>query len=76
MRNKWMVACLLIGFIISTAVITCIPIYTGSILHRMLIKDMEARQEETGLYPGNYSVTLRAIQPNMQEEELDRKSVV
>lgn len=72
MRNKWMVACLLIGFIISTAVITCIPIYTGSILHRMLIKDMEARQEETGLYPGNYSVTLRAIQPNMQEEELEK----
>lgn len=72
MRNKWMVACLLIGFIISTAVITCIPIYTGSILQRMLIKDMEARQEETGLYPGNYSVTIKALQPNLKEDELEK----
>ena len=69
LRNKWMVACLLVGFVISTAVMTCIPIYTGSILQRMLVKDLEAEQTESGLYPGNYSITLQTTQQNMSEQE-------
>ena len=58
MRNtKWMVICLLIGFVMATAMTSTIPIYMHASLQRMLIKDMQAYQEETGEHPGVYSVT-------------------
>ena len=58
MRNtKWMVICLLIGFIMATAMTSTIPIYMHASLQRMLVKDMQAYQEETGEYPGVYSVS-------------------
>ena len=47
MRNtKWMVICLLIGFIMATAMTSAIPIYMDASLQRMLIKAMQAYQEE------------------------------
>lgn len=58
MRNtKWMVICLLIGFIMATAMTSTIPIYMHASLQRMLIKDMQAYQEDTGEYPGVYAVS-------------------
>ena len=62
MRNtKWMVICLLIGFIMATAMTSTIPIYMHASLQRMLIKDMQAYQEETGEYPGVYAVSKTII---------------
>ena len=58
MRNtKWMVICLLIGFVMATAMTSTIPIYMHASLQRMLIKDMQAYQEESGEYPGVYAVS-------------------
>ncbi len=58
MRNtKWMVICLLIGFVMATAMTSTIPIYMHASLQRMLIKDMQAYQEEEGQYPGVYAVS-------------------
>ncbi len=58
MRNtKWMVICLLIGFIMATAMTSTIPIYMHASLQRMLIKDMQAYQEENNEYPGVYAVS-------------------
>ena len=58
MRNtKWMVICLLVGFIMATAMTSTIPIYMHASLQRMLIKDMQAYQENTGVYPGVYAVS-------------------
>lgn len=58
MRNtKWMVICLLIGFIMATAMTSTIPIYMHASLQRMLLKDMQAYQEENNEYPGVYSVS-------------------
>lgn len=58
MRNtKWMVICLLIGFIMATAMTSAIPIYMDASLQRMLIKDMQAYQEENNEYPGVYAVS-------------------
>lgn len=51
-----MVICLLLGSIMATALVSCIPIYTDSILQRMLIKDLENYQMETGDFPGQYDV--------------------
>lgn len=58
MRNtKWMVLCLLIGFLMAAGMMSTIPIYMDASLQRMLIKDMEQYQLDTGKYPGLYSVT-------------------
>ena len=57
--NSWLIICLLLGSIMATALVSCIPIYTDGILQRMLTKDMESYQLETGKFPGQYSV--RAI---------------
>lgn len=54
--NLWMVVCLLVGSILATALVSCIPIYTDGILQRMLTKDLENYQVETGNFPGQYSV--------------------
>ncbi|MBQ8964942.1 ABC transporter permease [Ruminococcus sp.] len=58
MRNtKWMVFCLLIGFIMASAMMSTIPIYMNASLQRMLVKDMEAFQEEFMIYPGAYNTS-------------------
>lgn len=54
--NPWLIICLLVGSIMATALVSCIPIYTDGILQRMLTKDMENYQLEKGYYPGLYSV--------------------
>ena len=56
LSSLWMVICLLIGSIIATALVSCIPIYTDGILQRILTKDLESYQTETGVYPGRYHV--------------------
>ncbi len=56
MRNtKWMVLCLLIGFIMASAMMSTIPIYMNASLQRMLVKDMEEFQLENDIFPGVYS---------------------
>ena len=58
MRNtKWMVLCLLIGFIMASAMMSTIPIYMNASLQRMLLKDMEQFQLENDIYPGVYNTT-------------------
>ena len=58
MRNtKWMVLCLFIGFLLAAGMMSTVPIYMDASLQRILIKDMQAYQENTGLYPGEYSVS-------------------
>lgn len=53
-RCKWMIVCLLVGTIMATSIVSCIPIYTDGILQRMLTRDLENSQKETGIYPGAY----------------------
>ena len=54
--NLWMVTCLLLGSILASALVSCIPIYTDGILQRMLTKDLERYQLESGNFPGQYEV--------------------
>ena len=57
MRNtKWMVLCLLIGFVMASAMLSTIPIYMNASLKRMLVKDMENLQLTQNVYPGIYGV--------------------
>ncbi len=55
-RNKWLVLCLLIGCILSIAMVGSVPAYTDAVFQRMLTKTLEEYQEETGKYPGQYYV--------------------
>ncbi len=57
MRNtKWMVMCLFIGFLMAAGMMSTIPIYMDASLQRLLVKDMEEFQLDTGKYPGQYIV--------------------
>jgi len=55
LNNKGLIAALLVGSILAVAMISSIPMYTNAILQRMLVKDFESYQEETGKYPGSYT---------------------
>lgn len=69
MRNtKWMVLCLLIGFIMASAMMSTIPIYMNASLQRMLVKDMEEYQLENEEYPGAYNVTYK-LKSGLSTEE-------
>ena len=58
LRNKWMVSCLLIGAIVFVAVISMIPTYSNGVNRHMLLKDMEAQQIRTRVYPGNWLLNI------------------
>ncbi|HEY0828922.1 MAG TPA: FtsX-like permease family protein [Bacilli bacterium] len=51
-KNKWLELTLLLGLILTVALVSSIPIYTESILQRMLVKDLENLQKNTNSYPG------------------------
>ncbi|HEY5467170.1 MAG TPA: FtsX-like permease family protein [Clostridia bacterium] len=52
--NRWKVLCLLAGSILVVAMLSSIPIYTNGTLQRMLVKEMEQFQIDSGAYPGYY----------------------
>ncbi len=54
--NRWKVLCLLAGSILVVAMLSSIPIYTNGTLQRLLVKEMEQNQVDTGFYPGYYVV--------------------
>lgn len=62
-NNKWMVFCLLIGFVVAAAMLSSIPIYTGGALQRMLSKDLESYQQTTQNYPGLYNIKMFSYGP-------------
>ncbi len=56
-NTRWMVLCMLIGYLMAAGMMSTIPIYMDASLQRMLIKDMEQYQLDTGKFPGLYSVS-------------------
>ena len=56
--TKWMVLCLFIGFLMAAGMMSTVPIYMDASLQRMLIKDMEDYQVDTGEFPGIYSIEM------------------
>lgn len=51
-KNKWLELSLLLGLIVSVALASSMPIYTHAILQRLLVKDLENLQVNSGKYPG------------------------
>lgn len=53
-QNKWLVASLFMGLVISVALVSSMPIYSEAVLSRMLVKDLETMQSQSGRYPGSH----------------------
>jgi len=51
-QNKWLVASLFAGILVSVALVSSMPIYTEAVLSRMLLKDLQRLQQDTHEYPG------------------------
>lgn len=56
LKNKWMFLCMLIGFILSTMMLSSIPIYTQGVTQKVLIKDLENYQTENKEFPASFSL--------------------
>ena len=55
--NSWKVLSLLLGSILVVGMVCSIPIYSNAILQRLLTKDLEQSQENTGRYPGYLAIS-------------------
>lgn len=57
LKNKWFILFLLIGLLVSSALMSSIPMYTQGVLQKVFIKQMESSQESNGKFPGGFEVT-------------------
>lgn len=71
LRNKWLVLCLLLGILLAIAMISSIPMYSSGILQRMLIKDLENYQTDSGVYPGRYQIKNNLFYHSKPESRVD-----
>jgi putative ABC transport system permease protein len=70
LNNLWMVMCLLLGSILSVALISSIPVYTEGILQRLLTKDLEEFQVKRTTYPGRCHLRRSFYMPDEPEKKL------
>lgn len=52
LNNKWMMLCLLFGFIVVVAMVSAVPMYSNAILQKMLDDDLAAYQGSRSVYAG------------------------
>ncbi len=67
LNNRWMVGSLLLGLIITLALISSIPTYTSGVLQRLMVKELEEFQNETNQYPGGLYQFLSLRQTELGE---------
>lgn len=58
LKNKWFILFLMIGLLISSALMSSIPMYTQGVLQKVFIKDLENYQKENETFPGSFSYSL------------------
>lgn len=59
-KNKGFIFFLMIGLLISTALMSSIPMYTEGVLQKVFVKDMENYQKDGNVYPGGFKISLNA----------------
>lgn len=59
MNNKWLFFCLLLGILLTTAVISALPMYSSAILQKVLTKDLENEHIKTSTSPGLVSILVK-----------------
>lgn len=55
-KNRWLLACLFLGCLLSVALFSSLPAYTRGVLQRMIQKEFEARQVSQNVQPLRYEV--------------------
>ncbi|MCL6458805.1 MAG: FtsX-like permease family protein, partial [Gorillibacterium sp.] len=63
-KNKWLVISLFIGMLLTSALVSTMPIYSESILSRMLVKDLEQLQLDRNQYPTTHYTRLSFTDAN------------
>lgn len=71
-KSRWLVACLLIGGILASCVLSGVPMYTKAVMERMLTRDLTEIQQSTGVYPGKFTVSWNSSFANGGEALLSR----
>lgn len=57
-RKPGLMLCLFIGLFIAVSLVSSIPVYTNASLERMLVRDLEIYQQNTGRFPGEFSLKI------------------
>ncbi|MCT2536307.1 ABC transporter permease [Aquibacillus koreensis] len=57
-NNRWLTASLFLGLLITVSLVSTIPTYTSSVIHKLLVKDLESYQQEEGKYPATFSYSV------------------
>jgi putative ABC transport system permease protein len=70
-KNRWLVLCLLLGLIISVALVSSIPMYSSGVLQKLLTKDLEEYQVSSNNYPGSYQFSLYYKEETKAEDKPD-----
>ncbi|MBM7573400.1 FtsX-like permease family protein [Aquibacillus albus] len=58
LNNRWLVGSLFLGLVITVSLVSSIPTYTSSILHKLLIKELEQHQIDHEEFPGTFTYSL------------------
>ena len=66
-KNKWMIACLLLGNILLAGVVSSIPLYSQATMQKLLLKQSAAFQADQGVYPGLMEVSAPAKSQNIKD---------
>jgi len=54
-NNKWLTCSLFLGLFITVSLVSSIPTYTSSVLHKLLVKELEQYQTKKNNFPGEFS---------------------
>ncbi|KKI94144.1 hypothetical protein WQ54_00990 [Bacillus sp. SA1-12] len=55
LNNKWLTCSLFLGLIMTVSLVSSIPTYTSSVLHKLLVKELEQHQLDHDQFPGEFS---------------------
>ena len=70
LQNKWLSICLLLGFILTVATVSSIPMFTRGASFNEYTSSLRNSQEETGIYPGSALIG-KALTPNAASNYTD-----
>ncbi|WP_078544687.1 FtsX-like permease family protein [Litchfieldia alkalitelluris] len=55
LSNRWLTGSLFLGLLITVSLVSSIPTYTSSVLHKLLVSELEDYQIKQGQFPGEFS---------------------
>ncbi|MBU9712555.1 ABC transporter permease [Evansella tamaricis] len=57
-NNRWLTVSLFLGLLITVSLVSSIPTYTSSVMHKLLVSDLEDFQQAENTYPTTYSFSI------------------